>query len=103
MELKEFITETIKQITDGMLDGSAYVQEKSGSSEGVRKQYTKVNFDIAITTTDEDKSNVGGKVSVIQVFHAGASSESANTTSNQSRIQFEIFLNVKTNDVKYPL
>lgn len=84
-----------------MLEGSAYVQEKSGSSEGVRRQYTKVNFDIAVTTTDEDKSNIGGKISVVQMFNAGASSESANITSNQSRIQFEIFLHVTTNDTKW--
>lgn len=101
MELKEFIAETVKQITDGMLEGSEYVKEKSGSEEGIQSCYTEVSFDVAVTTRDEDKNNLGGKVSVVQVFNAGASSENLSATSNQTRIQFSILLNVKTNDTSY--
>lgn len=97
MELKDFISETIKQITDGILEGSSYVREKSNSSEGIKNQYTKIDFDIAITTNEEDKRDLGGKVSVVQVFNAGASASKSASTSSQNRIKFEVFAHIKTN------
>jgi hypothetical protein len=82
MELKDFISETIKQITDGILEGNSYVKEKSNSSEGIRDQYTKID--------------IGGKITVVQVFNAGASSSTASTTTNQNRIKFEILAAINT-------
>ncbi|ADF54394.1 hypothetical protein ZPR_4090 [Zunongwangia profunda SM-A87] len=96
MELKDFISETIKQITDGILEGNTYVKDKSNSSEGIRDQYTKINFDIAISTNEENKNDLGGKVTVVQVFNAGASSSKASSTTNQNRIQFEILAAINT-------
>lgn len=96
MELKDFISETIKQITDGILEGNSYVKEKSNSSEGIRNQYTKIDFDIAISTNEENKNDIGGKVTVVQVFNAGASSSTASTTTNQNRIKFEILAAINT-------
>ncbi len=96
MELKDFISETIKQITDGILEGNLYVKEKSNSSEGIRNQYTKIDFDIAISTNEENKNDIGGKVTVVQVFNAGASSSTASTTTNQNRIKFEILAAINT-------
>lgn len=96
MELKDFITETIKQITDGVLEGDKYVKEKSKTDEGIRHQYTKVDFDIAVTSNEEEKGKIGGKVSVVQIFNAGASSESSNKTSNYNRIKFNLLVNIKT-------
>ena len=97
MELKDFISETIKQITDGILEGSSYVKEKSNSSEGVKNQYTRINFDIAITTNEENKGNLGGKVSVVQVFSASGSSSKSASTLNENRIKFEVLAHIKTN------
>ena len=96
MELKDFISETVKQITDGILEGNKYVREKSNSSEGIRNQFTKVIFDIAVTTNEEAIDKLGGKISVVQVFNVGASTESVNKTSNFNRIQFELLLSVNT-------
>jgi len=96
MELKDFISETIKQITDGILEGNLYVKEKSNSSEGIRDQYTKIDFDIAISTNEENKNDVGGKVTVVQVFNARASSSTASTTTNQNRIKFEVLAAINT-------
>lgn len=96
MELKDFISETIKQITDGILEGNSYIKEKSNSSEGIRNQYTTIEFDIAISTNEENKNDVGGKVAVVQVFNAGASSSTASTTSNQNRIRFEVLAAINT-------
>lgn len=96
MELNEFISQTIKQITDGLIEGSQYIKEKSSGSEGVRDDYTRVNFDVAVTTNEGEKDKIGGKVSVAQIFSAGGSTESSNTTSNSSRIQFDILIHVRT-------
>jgi serine kinase of HPr protein (carbohydrate metabolism regulator) len=99
MELKDFIAGTISQITDGIIEGDKYVKVKSGSDEGVRSQYTKIHFDVAVTTNEEEKDKLGGKVSVVQIFNVGASSESSNKISNFNRIQFELLINVSTNRV----
>jgi hypothetical protein len=96
MELKDFISGTIKEITDGILEGDKYVKDKSKNSEGVRSQYTKINFDVGVTTNEEEKGSIGGKVSVIQIFNVGASTENASKVSNFNRIQFELLINVKT-------
>lgn len=96
MELKDFISETIKQITDGVLEGSSYVRKMSKSSEGIREQYTKIEFDIAITTNQENKDDLGGKVSVVQVFSAGASISKSASTLSQNRIKFEVLALIKT-------
>lgn len=94
MELKEFISETIKQITDGVLDGSDYIKERSKSGEGIRHQYTKIEFDIAVTSNDENKDNLGGKVSVVKVFSAGASTSKSASTSSHNRIKFEVLADI---------
>jgi len=96
MELKYIISETIKQITDGILEGSSYVKEKSNSTEGIRDQYTKIDFDIAITTNEEKKGDLGGKVSVVQVFSAGASTSKSASTSSENRIKFEVLAHINT-------
>ncbi len=96
MELKDFISETIKQITDGILEGNSYIKEKSNSGEGIRDQYTKIDFDIAITTNEENKDDVGGKVSVVQVFSAGGSTSKSASTSSQNRIKFDVLAYIKT-------
>lgn len=96
MELKDFISETIKQITDGILEGSSYVKEKSNSTEGVRNEYTKIDFDIAITTNENNKDDLSGKISVVQVFNVGASSSKFASTTSQNRIKFQVLAHIKT-------
>lgn len=96
MELKEFISETVKQITDGIVEGNKYIQEVSKNSDGVRNQYTKVDFDVAVTTNDDEKNGVNGKISIANVFSVGGSNESTNKTSNYSRIQFSLLIDVNT-------
>lgn len=96
VELKDFISETIKQITDGVLEGSRYIKEKSDSREGIRDQYTSIDFDIAISTNEENKDELGGKVTVVQVFSAGASNSKSSSTTNQSRIKFTVSAAIKT-------
>lgn len=96
MELGQFISETIKQITDGILEGNRYVKEKSGSSEGVRSKYTNVKFDIAISANDEKGDEAGAKIAVAQVFNIGGKINKNLKTTHENRVQFEVMVNVKT-------
>ena len=98
MELKDFISETIKQITDGILEGNTHVKEKSNSSEGIKNGYTTIDFDIAVTTNEGNKDDLGGKVSVVQIFSAGASTSKSTSISSQNRIKFQVMAHIKTND-----
>ena len=53
MELKEFIKQTIIQITDGLREGHKYIQDNQ-FGEGVNDtKFKEVNFDVAIATNEE--------------------------------------------------
>jgi hypothetical protein len=95
MELKEFISETIKQISDGLTEGNKYIKE-TNKGEGVEDKYKEVSFDIAVTTSDEDTVGVGGKVTIAKIFSAGADSESTSNKTQYSRVQFSTYIHVKT-------
>ena len=96
MELKHFISETIKQITDGIIEGDRYVKEESKSTEGVRDQYTKINFDIGVSVNDEKSSEAGAKIAVAQVLNIGGGASKNSKITNENRVQFELMINVKT-------
>lgn len=95
MELKDFIEQTITQIAQGIKAGDDFIQ-KNSLGYGVDDEKGKeIQFDIAVTTNEEEKTGLGGKVSVAHIFSAGASNESASKSSNVSRIQFKIFVHLK--------
>ncbi len=97
MELKEFIAETIKQIADGLVEGSNHIKNSYVGSEGVESGYKTIKFDVAITTIEEDKVGAGGKIAIAQVFSIGANGENSSKATNYNRVQFETFIQVKTN------
>ncbi|UKN01193.1 hypothetical protein K6119_15795 [Paracrocinitomix mangrovi] len=88
MELKEFISETIKQIADGLVEGNKYVQDNHGG-DGIENGYKRVKFDIAITSNEESSNEASGKITVAQIFGAGASSSSSDKKQNYNRIEFD--------------
>jgi hypothetical protein len=98
MELKDFVATTIKQIADGLVEGHSYVREKVQGSEGVQSKYTPISFDVALTTNEETKDNIGGKISVVQIFSGGVSTENSSVTANCSRICFQIQLHIETDN-----
>jgi hypothetical protein len=98
MELKEFISETIKQITDGVLEGNDYIKEKSNSNEGIRSQYTKIEFDIGVSSNSETKDELGGKISVINVLSIGGDTSNITSNKNENRIKFHLLASIKTHN-----
>jgi hypothetical protein len=96
MELKEFIKQTIIQITEGVIDGHEYVVKK-GFGDGIRDTiYKEVSFDIAVTTNEEEKTGVGGKLNVVSFFNVGMNTEDISKSTNYNRIQFKLNLGIKT-------
>ena len=92
MELKEFISESIKQITDGLIEGHQYIKEKSPNSEGVESGYRKIHFDIGVQSNEGNKDDIGGKITVAQIFQVGAKTESNSSIVNTNRIQFDVLI-----------
>jgi len=96
MELKEFISETIKQVAEGLVEANKHIKESIGG-DGIEDGFKKVSFDVTVTTTEEDKSSAGGKITIAQVLNIGAKGENLSKATNYNRIQFETFVHVKTN------
>lgn len=94
MELKEFIKETIVQISEGIRAGQKYIDDHDlgdGISDDKGKE---ISFDVAVNSENENKAGVGGKISVASVFSLGADGSNTAKNSNLSRIQFKLFLKV---------
>lgn len=94
MELKDFISESIKQITDGLIEGHQYIKEKTSDSDGVRDEYKKINFDIGVQSSEGNKGGAGGKITVAQVFQVGGNTESNSSIINTNRIRFDVNIHV---------
>ncbi len=96
MELKEFIKQTIIQITDGLREGHQYIEE-NGFGHGVSDERGKeISFDVAVTSNEEETTGMGGKISVANILNVGGKGENVSKASNVSRIEFKIYLHVKT-------
>lgn len=90
MDLKEFIENTIIQITEGLNAGHKFITDNKFGLGVDSTQMRRINFDIAITVNESDKTGVGGKINVASMFKIGSDKEFMNNTSSCSRIQFFI-------------
>lgn len=83
MELKEFITQTMKGITDGISEC-----EKQGVKI-LKNNYNDVVFDVAVTVGNASDSGAGGNITVMGVS-IGGNLKSQESTTAVSRINFHI-------------
>lgn len=118
MDIQEFVTETIKQISLGALQANREIEQYGAllpdtscalnrenfqfyKEDGADRIITEVNFDIAVTVVqNKDKSKGGG----IKVCGVNIEGDSSNHTSNEvsSRVQFKLNLVLpQTNSSKY--
>lgn len=104
MELKEFVTETLVQITQGVKDAQEQIKDtgalinpmtydSSGSiHSGIKsncRNTQSIKMDIAVTVI-ENSGNKAGIGIVASVFKVGASSEQSDSNSTTSRIEFNV-------------
>lgn len=95
MDLKDFVSESIKQITDGLIESHEYIKSKAPGSEGIEDGYRRLNFDIGVQSNEGNQNDVGGKITVAQIFQIGAKSETNSSTQNVNRIQFDVLVHIK--------
>jgi hypothetical protein len=101
MKLSEFVSETIKELIDGVNAARKYAEDKDAlvnplSAYGSGNPYsakngraTFVEFDVVVTTTDTDKGK-GGVGIFVGAFGVGVQGEEATENSSVSRVKFTI-------------
>ena len=89
MDIKEFVSETLSQIIDGVVDVQQRSKEKNAVVAPFYGYQQKVCFDVAVTVVEGKE--VTGKAGIsVWSIGAGASGKSETSSSTVSRIQFEI-------------
>ena len=111
MELKEFIKQSIIQITEAIIESGDALNEKgavinpgkvqvnSESSQAYGRISTKIehgskvvqklDFDVAVTVSDEQTAEAGAKISVMSL-KLGAEGGVNYTNKSESRIKFSV-------------
>lgn len=106
MELKEFVSETLVQISDGIDDAQRRLREsgseakvnpymtKDGTGKlvtgGKRKNVEIVDFDVAILVNEGTETNARVGLSVASLLNLGAGGRSEQSSGTESRIRFSI-------------
>lgn len=89
MDVREFVSETLQQIHQGILDA----QENDNPSQKVhldfRENRQKVSFDIAVTVVEGSESGAKAGISVWSIG-AGVTGKTESSTSIVSRIKFVV-------------
>ena len=89
-ELKNFIETALVEIHQAVK--AARLQTK----EAVILSYSDgIEFDVAVTATEETGKNAGLNVVAASIFSGGAKKEHKTTDQEVSRIKFKIFLETK--------
>jgi hypothetical protein len=89
MDVKEFISDTLKQIIDGVKDAQAYATGKDAVVVPYYGNRQNIDFDIAVTVVEGKET--GGKAGIsVWSIGAGVSGKSESSSSTASRIKFEI-------------
>lgn len=117
MELKQFISQTLTSIVEGVAEAQAQTEAhgafvnpgglmrttKSISNDAIwdnrNNNFARlVNFDVAVTI--EESAGTGGKIGVATgLLNLGAGGESTNRTSAANRIQFSVPLLLPTTEL----
>ena len=109
MELNEFISGTLQSIITAINESKDFAESNGAIINPIIMEHnfnanptifrkdgkdgklslTKIDFDIAVTVSNEEGSKVGGGIK-IQVLNLGASSTNTETNQTTSRIKFSI-------------
>ena len=108
MELKDYISETIRQIVLGITEAQKNVDGldiiinpditvgqngeffvPKAKSYNAQRRVQNIEMDINVTVSESEKNTIGGKIGV-SVFGVGADSSGAKETTNQNRVKFSI-------------
>jgi hypothetical protein len=107
MDLKEFVKETLVQITSGVRDAQSEVRSLGGivnpatltRTDGAGSYFSTiddvhhvflVDFDVAISVTESAGTNAGAKLNVATFLTLGAGGQSANSSAATNRLTFKV-------------
>lgn len=96
MDIKDFVTSSLRQLVEAVEETQLSLLEKDSTAEinpndveGVRRSVHEVDFDIAITVTDEGEMKAGGKLKILSLGVDGAVSK-ANQNEHVHQLKFTI-------------
>ena len=95
MKLQDFVSETLKEIIAGVKDVKSFASSQGAEvnpSIGSRKNFSlikDVEFDVAVTSTEESESKKGAGI-LVAGFGIGIKGKSDLLSSTVSRIKFSI-------------
>lgn len=96
MELAEFITKTLVEITQGLKDANKQLQVQGVSAEYAMPTYSSglvkdgaIHFDVAVSVSEENSVKGGGGIKVA-IMNMGAEKEGVGKHESFSRIKFSI-------------
>jgi hypothetical protein len=105
MELKEFVSETIKQVIDGVITAQEYATTKDSkvnpkltfrTDQGMQmwekatgQPIQSIEFDIAVTASEGSKAQ-GGVAVLIGVFGGGTKGQVEESSQKLNRIKFSV-------------
>ena len=89
MDVKEFVSETLSQIIDGIVDVQQRTKEKGAVVAPHHDFRQKVSFDVAVTVIEGKETTGKAGISVWSIG-GGISGKSEMSSSTVSRIKFEI-------------
>jgi hypothetical protein len=107
MDLKEFVRETLVQITSGVRDAQDEVRSLGGivnpatltRTDGAGSYFSTiddihhvflVDFDVAVSVTENTGTNAGAKLNVATFLSLGAGGQSANSSAATNRLTFKV-------------
>ena len=89
MDIKEFISQTLKQIIDGVKDAQEHAEGKNAVVVPYYGDRQKIDFDVAVTVVEGKET--GGKAGIsVWSIGAGVTGKTESSSSTVSRIKFEI-------------
>jgi len=89
MDVKEFISETLKQIMDGVVDAQEHTKGKNAIIAPYYDYRKTVSFDVAVTVVEGKETTGKAGISVWSIG-AGVGGKTESSSSTVSRIRFEI-------------
>jgi len=108
MDLKDFVKETLVQISKGVQESIEAVRESGGytnpaagggvkndnssyfGSMGEGQNVFLVDFDVAVTVDENSEASGGGKLKVAGIFSVGGDAGISSKSSSTNRVSFKI-------------
>jgi hypothetical protein len=106
VELKEFVTETLTQIVDGIEDAQKRLKEKNSEARintnmtetrdghlvtgGRRRPVEFVEFDVAVLANESKEAKGGVGITVASLVNLDAGGKASRTAGSESRVKFKI-------------